>query len=639
MRSVALYSLAAAAVLAGSFCAATAAPLAAYGRLPAIDDVVISGNGERLAFLAQKGEMRSVSAYDLTAGKTLASAGVGETKVRSLLWAGDRSVIVGTTSAATLYDYDTDLTEWLIPQTLDVQTGKVAPLLKPMLGLVGGAMAMPDIRETSAGATAFMTVPFQGNASGLALFTIDMPAGKVRTVTEGHRKVRAWTVSATGAPLARSVFDRETGDFRIERADGKGWRTVYQANSRFNRYHLMGLGRDGDSLLVNDSGPDGRMVLIEVDAQGGARQIKADADPDRLIFDRRTQALIALGYGGDNPRYAFFNRRLAERWSAVLPMFPPGRLLLQDFDAAMDRLVVRVETAGDAGSYHLVDFRGETPRITAIGAAYPDLRAEDLSEVRKVAYKAADGLDLDGYLTLPRGKDPKALPLIVLAHGGPESQDEPGFDWWSQALASRGYAVLQVNFRGSSNKDAAFRDAGFGEWGGKMQTDLSDGVRHLAKEGLIDPRRVCIMGASYGGYAALAGPTLDTGVYRCAVSVSGVSDLKAMLTEEVSDGDKVGVRYWRRFMGVDKNPDLAVQRSPLRLAAKADAPILLLHGQDDSIVPFEQSKRMADALKAAGKTYRFVPLQKEDHWLSREDSRQRMLSEAVAFVEQYNPPN
>jgi dipeptidyl aminopeptidase/acylaminoacyl peptidase len=224
-----------------------------------------------------------------------------------------------------------------------------------------------------------------------------------------------------------------------------------------------------------------------------------------------------------------------------------------------------------------------------------------------------------------------------MPHGGPEARDYPAFDWWAQAFASQGYAVFQPNFRGSDGYGVKFRDAGFGEWGRKMQTDVSDGVAELAHEGLVDPKRACIVGASYGGYAALAGVLLQHGFYRCAVAVAGVSDLSAMINyvhDQEGDEPGSGVRYWRAFMGAH-----ADEVSPIRKASSADAPILLVHGKDDTVVPFSQSQAMAAALKAAGKPVDLVVMPGEDHWLSREETRTTMLKASVAFVEKYDPPD
>lgn len=225
----------------------------------------------------------------------------------------------------------------------------------------------------------------------------------------------------------------------------------------------------------------------------------------------------------------------------------------------------------------------------------------------------------------------------MLPHGGPHAQDRAEFDWWAQAFASRGYAVFQPNFRGSTNRDDAFRRAGYGEWGGKMQSDVSDGLAALAAKGVVDPKRACIAGASYGGYAALAGVTLQQGLYRCAVSVNGVSDLGDLYQEDYRDSGEAPVS--KRALLEQLGPrHVWPSRSPRRQAAKADAPVLLIHGKDDTVVPYSHTSRMADALRDAGKPVEVVTLAGEDHWLSRAATRGQMLSEAVAFVEKHNPP-
>jgi dipeptidyl aminopeptidase/acylaminoacyl peptidase len=256
--------------------------------------------------------------------------------------------------------------------------------------------------------------------------------------------------------------------------------------------------------------------------------------------------------------------------------------------------------------------------------------------VSRIDYTAADGLAMDGILTLPPAREARDLPLIVLPHGGPQGADEPGFDWWAQAFAARGYAVFQPNFRGSTNRDEDFIRAGFGQWGRLMQTDISDGVAHLAAQGTIDPARACIVGASYGGYAALAGVTVQQGLYRCAVAVAGVSDIGAMYSTETYQSGR------QRTVRVSLLEELGPRESwadvsPRRLAARADAPILLIHGRDDTVVLFEQSAAMADALEDAGKPHQLVELEGEDHWLSNAATRQQMLQATTDFVAQHNP--
>lgn len=284
-------------------------------------------------------------------------------------------------------------------------------------------------------------------------------------------------------------------------------------------------------------------------------------------------------------------------------------------------------------TWWLVDIK--TGDAKDLGVSYT-MRGADVGPMRMITYKATDGLAIQAVLTLPPGRNPKNLPFVVLPHGGPSARDYPGFDWLAQAFASRGYAVLQPNFRGSTGYGAAFENAGDGEWGRKMQTDISDGLAFLAKEGIVDPKRVCIAGASYGGYAALAGVTLQQGLYRCAVSVAGLSDLQTFYDDRmrISASNRTIFRNFQRQIGSGQNlKDI----SPARFADRADAPILLIHGKDDTIVLYKHSDIMADALKRANKPFELVTLPGGDHWLTTSETRLAMLEAMVAFIEKHNP--
>jgi dipeptidyl aminopeptidase/acylaminoacyl peptidase len=308
---------------------------------------------------------------------------------------------------------------------------------------------------------------------------------------------------------------------------------------------------------------------------------------------------------------------------------------LESSNAQFSKLVVRVDGPSQGLGYRLIDL--VAGKASDLGPVYAGVTAP--LEVRAINYPAADGLTIRAYLTLPRDRPASRLPLVVLPHGGPALRDTADFGWWPQALADQGYAVLQPNYRGSLI-DWAFLAAGFGQWGRKMQTDLADGVRYLVQEGIADPARVCIVGASYGGYAALAGATLDTGVYRCAVSVAGPADLKRQLTWiDSKHGGRPSYeqRYWDRYMGVTGAGDPSLDAiSPIRHVDAVTIPVLLIHGRDDTVVPYEQSQIMYDALRHAHKDVEFLTLKHEDHWLSRSETRLQMLTAVVRFLSEHN---
>jgi dipeptidyl aminopeptidase/acylaminoacyl peptidase len=401
---------------------------------------------------------------------------------------------------------------------------------------------------------------------------------------------------------------------------------------------LMGLGRDGRSVLLQEL-KDGVMSLREVAPDGLWGEPLLLQDADEPIFDPAHHNLIGYyALVGDEGRYTFFDPVDQELWDGVRKAYPGQGVELVSWSDDHRKMVVRVDSPTDGAAYAVVDLNTREARW--LGGEYDKLSPADIAPVKPVHFKAADGLELSGYLTIPRGARAKSLPLVVFPHGGPAARDQLGFDWWAQAMASRGYAVLQVNFRGSDGYGWKFLSAGFGEWGRKMQTDLSDGVRYLANQGMIDPKRVCIVGASYGGYAALAGAALDPGVYSCAVSYAGVSDMRRFNSWVASHDGFAAQRYFLRFLGAEsmKDPSLA-QVSPASHIDKIAIPVLLIHGTDDTVVPLEQSRIMADALKAAGKPVQFVILDSTDHWLTNGDTRLAMLKATIAFLEKNDPPN
>jgi dipeptidyl aminopeptidase/acylaminoacyl peptidase len=400
-------------------------------------------------------------------------------------------------------------------------------------------------------------------------------------------------------------------------------------NHPYGEITLIGPGRSPGTVVVDKAVPEEWSL-----ADGAHKPLDADRVVDCCILDPTTRRALGVWSEGDDPRQFFFDPTLKARQAAFTRALG-GAPIISSWSADFRRLVLYTNRGSDAGTYWLFDGKGVQP----FGYAYPELPDANVGPTQIIAYKAADGLELHGVLTLPPGREAKALPLVVLPHGGPQEHDTLRFDWMAQAFAGHGYAVFQPNFRGSSGYGVEFRDAGFGQWGRKMQTDISDGVAELARQGVVDPKRACIVGASYGGYAALAGVTVQQGFYRCAVSYAGLSDLNYLLNEELGDDRNAGSRYIRKFIGAEAHSyaDAVKDISPARLAARADAPILLIHGKDDSVVPIGQSREMERVLRGAGKSVEFIELKGEDHWLSRDATRKAMLAAALSFVERHNP--
>uniref|UniRef100_UPI0026EA6304 alpha/beta hydrolase family protein n=1 Tax=Phenylobacterium aquaticum TaxID=1763816 RepID=UPI0026EA6304 len=523
----------------------------------------------------------------------------------------------------------------------DLAQGKVRPLMRGADESLNIIIGTPMVREIKGKTVVIVEgVSFVDNKGVDSLFQLDLKSGSSKIYRTGFKYTKDWVVGGDGEPLAEAEYNQETGAWTLRnRLASGGWGPLMTRTAPLDHPNLQGLGRTPDSFLISERVKDA-LVLHEVSASNPTVGEPLRQDLTGSLIQAAGGGVL-LGFAdlvGDEDVYTLLAPADAEAWRKIRRAYKGSRVQLVSWSADRSRIVVRVDPPDDGPSYALVDLK--TGRADSIGFLYEDLKPQDVSPVRPIRYKAADGLEITGYLTLPNGRPDRKLPLVVLPHGGPAVRDDPGFDWWSQALASRGYAVLRVNFRGSAGFGRPFMEAGYGQWGRKMQSDLSDGVRFLAAEGTIDPARVCIAGASYGGYAALAGAVLDPKVYRCAVSVSGPADLPAMLATLKGSGRLEATRYWTRFMGAEDSKDPVLKDiSPAAHADQVRIPILLIHGKDDTVVPLAQSLAMERALRAAGKDVQMITLAGEDHWLSRGETRQQMLTSLVAFLEKNNPPN
>jgi dipeptidyl aminopeptidase/acylaminoacyl peptidase len=297
------------------------------------------------------------------------------------------------------------------------------------------------------------------------------------------------------------------------------------------------------------------------------------------------------------------------------------------------RFIVKSMGPRDPGTYYLYDAKKDA--LNKISVRYPGLPSNELGEMLVIKYKARDGTRIPGYLTMPSGKGAKKLPMIVMPHGGPELRDYVTYDEWAQMLANAGYAVLQPNFRGSGGYGRAFTAAGNRQWGRLMQDDITDGVKALIADGTADPNRICIVGASYGGYAALAGGAFTPDLYKCVVSIAGIGDLPEFVTDRGREftTDSWSYKIWVERIGDPRADSTSMKAaSPSFNADKFKAPVLLIHGDKDEIVPIEQSRRMDKALRDAGKSVEFITIEDEGHHFAAEESDIRVMKEIDRFV-------
>jgi dienelactone hydrolase len=621
--------------------AEAATPLETYGRLPNLEDVALSPDGSRLAFVRTSESDRLLAVVQLSPNKLLGRAKVGQNKLRDLAWADNDHLLITTSSTGMPWGLSGTDTEWYMLSVYEFSTGRIRVYpevdrdIRTMNVVAGEVM----IRHIGNDTVLFIPGIYVQDTTELALFKVNLTTHHQTVARLGSDATLGWLVDNDGEIVAEDSYFEKDQRWQMKIRHDRRWFEAESQRSPIDVPRIIGFGPKGDAVLVStlDKGERVWEQLSLVDGKLGP-PVEGGDDLNLPLEDPATHRMIGGVIVDDQSKYVFFNADLKSRWHSVVDAFPDERVELVSTSADMMQFVVLVDSPQHGYRYVLVNMN--TARAIPIGDVYEGLKQS--YETRRITYEAADGLKIPAYLTLPGGKPATKLPLIVFPHGGPADRDTLDFDWWTQAMASQGYAVLKPNYRGSTNTHASVT-AGYGEWGRKMQTDLSDGVRYLTKQGIIDPARVCIVGASYGGYAALAGVTLDPGVYRCAVSVSGPADLKQMLkwvAERDRNGDHTSSRYWDRYMGVTGPGDPALDAiSPIKHIDAVNVPVMLIHGKDDTVVPYEQSELMRKALTKANKRVEMVTLKKEDHWLSRGETRLQMLQSSIAFLKANNPPD
>ncbi len=460
----------------------------------------------------------------------------------------------------------------------------------------------------------------------LTLYRVNVHTGETEKVISGDPTTRAFYMDGDGHVIARVDRTKRPLVDHLKLYEKGDWQKVgnYDASGN-NGAGIVGLTEDGSALVQEKHAEDGTDYLARLDLATGASSVlyaNPDFDVARPVEDHWTGRVIEAVYTADRPEFHYFDAKRQALQRGLEKAFPGLTVHAGSSDVEQKHLIVAAEGPRQPITYYYLD--RTTHQATLISSTYPDLTAADLGEMKPYPYKARDGLDIPAYITLPPGRVAKNLPAVVMPHGGPDARDSLRFDWWAQFLANRGYAVLQPNYRGSSGYGRKFTKAGLHQWGRKMQDDISDGVRKIIADGIVDPKRICIVGASYGGYAALAGAAFTPDLYACAASFAGVSDLPQMLlSEHRRHGEDSGpMSFWTSRIGspFDDTDELRAT-SPARHADRVKCPILLMHGEGDTTVPIEQSEVMESALKDAGKSVQFIRFPGEDHYFTFADTR------------------
>ncbi len=625
--------------------AAAAAPPSAevFGALPAASDVVMTPDGKRLAWIDQRFAKPRVVMFDVAARKELRILALPERlKVRRLLWNDNETLIITFSETQSAEVAVRTSHEYFVNIAYDASggEGRLLPLNKGNNNDARAAAAayLVPSRHTKPH-TVIMGTHCHNDVG--CLIEVDTNTGDQTVIKTGGELSFGWAVNRDGVPVAREDWDWKTRAYHLYALSGENAREILRSDDS-EPPTVAGILPDNSALVLLKPNPQGHQAAWTLPLNGSPQSLLAEdpgGDVTGAYIDDYNGAIVGLYVSGTKPHIHWLDPQARQRVDVLERAFPNKTVGISGWSEDGSRTLAEVESGSSPPIYFLVDFSTHRADIAADG--YPALENVPLGEFKAITYKARDGTDIPAYLTLPAGKSAGPVPMVVLPHGGPWARDFPTFEWLVQFLATRGYAVLQPQFRGSTGFGEAFEKAGYRQWGGLMQDDVTDGAQAMIAQGIADPHHIAIVGASYGGYAALAGAAFTPTLYSCAVSVNGISNLRTFLDENTPQpGWRNGgvVRYisasqswFTERVGAPTDPALEA-RSPINSVAAIRIPILIAYSTADGVVANEQSERMAEALGKAGKPVTVIKLPQEDHWMSRSETRVQLLQALESFL-------
>lgn len=624
-------------------------PLSAYGSLPETSMMTISPSGKFVGFRKRISGKDMYLVYDLANSKVIRSLNIDDTKPTKVYFVkDDQLVLVAGKRQQTHGFYSTSPQDTSYSLGYNLTKNKLYRLLTPGKGIYDNQWGLGYIAGISSDQEYAYLPAWVG---GVAFGEWDgLQRSLMRTRIGSKRKPK---IFATGTEytknfvivndkvLAREEYNNKENLYQIQAYRDNNWVTIYSKESMVKPYGIYGIMPNHKEIVVGRyKGSQKNTVLYTMSLETGELSdeplfARDDASVEDVITDI-DHVVYGAKYSGFLPKYELFDKSIEKRINTVKKSFANTAVHLKGWSQNWKQLLFYIEGQESSGEYIIINEKNEMNVVAEARSKIPYTRVNPISTF---TFKARDGLKIPTLMTYPKDWDGKSkLPTIMVPHGGPESYTPMRFDWMVQYFAEQGYLVIQPQFRGSKGFGHSFTLKGRGEWGKKMQTDLTDALNVLVKKGMADPERACIVGESYGGYAALAAGALTPEIYKCIVSYNGISDLELMLNNEKQKygKDHWVLSYWDKVIikGAEREA-LFKEISPINHIQAYQAPVLLIHSEHDITVDFEQSEKMHDALLDAGKKSTLVELEEDDHYLSFNSTRLKTLEEIAKFLKMH----
>lgn len=612
----------------------------AYGNLPDAYAFALSPSGRRVAFLKHDNATGNDGLVVVELGKgVLGTVATGGNKVRTVRFVGEDDVLLLASATTELRGY---IGRFDFSGAFDysVKTKRVKQIVVtdenfyPAQEGFGRVIGVSGDRRYLYMPAFLVSRSLSGGDATYGYYKVDLATNRASVVEYGGLATKDWYVDKDGQALVEEEYFEKSNHYQVSVRDGGKLTKIYEETNPI-RPSSLGMSQDGAALLLTGDAESARRLDLKT-GKVERLAVAGDRGVTNILVDDDQRA---IGYesGGALPAYVMVDKAVDQAVHEATDALAPAAVRLTSWSDDYKTLLLYASGEGSSGAYYV--YHTDSHKLSLIAQERPEIKPENVGGIFQMTYKAQDGMKIPAILTYPPGAAPDAapMPLVVLPHGGPAGRDQADFDWLAQYFASRGFLVFQPNFRGSIGYGRALYEAGFGEWGRKMLSDIDDGVAALVRTKRADPSRMCVVGASYGGYAALQSAVLHPDTYKCVAAVAPVTDLPSILTERKNTlgRDNWVLTYWSDLM---KNEDNDSARSladisPARRAGEIKAPVLLIHGRDDVVVPIDQSVRMERALRAEKKGVEFMRLSGEDHFLSQSKTRRETLGALGAFVE------
>ncbi len=463
-----------------------------------------------------------------------------------------------------------------------------------------------------------------------SVYKVDLRKKKARQrIQRGKNNITSWMTDRQHNVRLAIGRDETRIFYKIKNLDTDKWEELWSYEI-FNAPNITPLGFALDpSILYFRADNKGRYAVFKINVnKKGAKRILVYSNDEydvngSLIYSTLTNDVVGV------TGFVNKDKDITKLKKGLDLAIPDANNTIVSLSRDHRKYVLYSSSGKAPGAFFVGD--RDKGGLDFLAEEYPALYNKALSGKKLISYKARDGLTIEGYVTAPHGGFKKETPAIVLPHGGPMSRDNASFDWLTEFLANRGYAVIQPNFRGSSGYGFKFQMESIKSWGGSMQDDIEDAAHWLIENYTVDKNRICVLGASYGGYAAMMAAAKQKKTFSCAVSFAGVADLELMMKKAKNF---TNYQVVKRQIGNDS--DLLEKNSPITHAKNINVPILLIHGDKDRVVSVEQSRDMFSKLEGHDKTVEYVELKNGDHYMSIEGNRLKTLDSIDKFLKKYN---